>query len=135
MQRTRHNQSNLSVKPLSLAIGTALFASLVPQAMAEDSQTQAQENVEVIEVTGTRRSLRSVAESTVPVDVISLDDINSTGQLELSQVLTTLIPSFNFPNSTLADGTDHARPAVLRGLAPDHTLVLVNGKHAMLAPY
>ena len=128
MQRTRHNQSNLSVKPLSLAIGTALFASLVPQAMAEDSQTQAQENVEVIEVTGTRRSLRSVAESTVPVDVISLDDINSTGQLELSQVLTTLIPSFNFPNSTLADGTDHARPAVLRGLAPDHTLVLVNGK-------
>ena len=52
----------------------------------------------------------------------------STGQLEISQVLANQVPSFNFPSATLGDGTDHAKPAVLRGLAPDHTLVLINGK-------
>ncbi|MCF2910727.1 TonB-dependent receptor [Pseudoalteromonas sp. DL2-H2.2] len=114
---------------LAASISLVLGAAASFHTSAEQSQApKASNTTEVIEITGTRRSLRSVAESTVPVDVISLDEITSSGQLELSQVLTTLVPSFNFPNSQLADGTDHARPAVLRGLAPDHTLVLINGK-------
>ncbi|MGA4608340.1 TonB-dependent receptor plug domain-containing protein [Pseudoalteromonas maricaloris] len=128
MQFINNKLENAVRKPISLAVGAALLSTISIHAQAESNNTEAKESVEVIEITGTRRSLRSVAESTVPVDVISLEDMQSTGQLELSQVLTTLVPSFNFPNSTLADGTDHARPAVLRGLAPDHTLVLVNGK-------
>ncbi|AOT09145.1 TonB-dependent receptor plug domain-containing protein [Pseudoalteromonas luteoviolacea] len=119
------------LKPSFLAASVSLILASAPaftfKAHASSSQSP-ELKPEVIEVTGTRRSLRSIAESTVPVDIISLDEINSSGQLELSQVLATLVPSFNFPNSQLADGTDHARPAVLRGLAPDHTLVLVNGK-------
>ncbi|KZN67066.1 TonB-dependent receptor plug domain-containing protein [Pseudoalteromonas luteoviolacea] len=119
------------LKPNFVAASVSLILTSAPvftlQAQ-ESAGSKPELKPEVIEVTGTRRSLRSIAESTVPVDIINLDEINSSGQLELSQVLTTLVPSFNFPNSQLADGTDHARPAVLRGLAPDHTLVLINGK-------
>ena len=112
---------------LSLAVTSALSSSFVT-ANAAEQDTQAQENIEVISVTGTRRSLRSIAESSVPVDIITSSDMASTGQLEISQVLANQVPSFNFPSATLGDGTDHAKPAVLRGLAPDHTLVLINGK-------
>jgi iron complex outermembrane receptor protein len=117
---------------LTLAVTTALstpaLSKPVVQANADKKGKQVEENIEVISVTGTRRSLRSLAESTVPVDIITSDDMMSTGQLEISQVLANQIPSFNYPSATIADGTDHARPAVLRGLAPDHTLVLINGK-------
>jgi iron complex outermembrane receptor protein len=112
---------------LSLAVATALSTSHARVNAAEQGQ-QMEDNIEVISVTGTRRSLRSVAESAVPVDIITSADMASTGQLEISQVLAAQIPSFNYPSATIADGTDHARPAVLRGLAPDHTLVLINGK-------
>lgn len=112
---------------LSLAISTVLCVPYSPFVAAAQT-TQAQETIEVISVTGTRRSLRSIAQSTVPVDIITSSDMQSTGQLEISQVLTNQIPSFNFPSATMGDGTDHAKPAVLRGLAPDHTLVLINGK-------
>ena len=112
---------------LSLAVASALSTSYARGDVAEQGQ-QVEESIEVISVTGTRRSLRSVAESTVPVDIITSADMASTGQLEIIQVLANQIPSFNYPSATIADGTDHARPAVLRGLAPDHTLVLINGK-------
>jgi iron complex outermembrane receptor protein len=46
----------------------------------------------------------------------------------LNRVLNQLVPSYNFPQPTITDGTDHIRPATLRGLSPDQTLVLVNGK-------
>ncbi|MUH73242.1 TonB-dependent receptor plug domain-containing protein [Psychrosphaera haliotis] len=120
--------SSTKMMALSLAVASALGTS--PFALANENETQDAllENVEVISVTGTRRSLRSVAESTVPVDIITGEDLQRSGLLEMSQVLSGQIPSFNYPSATLADGTDHARPAVLRGLAPDHTLVLINGK-------
>ena len=120
--------SSTKMMALSLAVASALGTS--PFALANENETQNAllENVEVISVTGTRRSLRSVTESTVPVDIISGEDLQRSGLLEMSQVLSGQIPSFNYPSAALADGTDHGRPAVLRGLAPDHTLVLINGK-------
>ena len=121
------NSRNNSTFLISAAVTAALGISHNAIA-AETEQTPKLQDVEVISVTGTRRSLRTVAESTVPVDVITSESMTSTGQLEISQVLNALVPSFNYPSATLADGTDHARPAVLRGLAPDHTLVLINGK-------
>ena len=98
---------------LSLAATTAL-STPYSQANVAEKGKQAEENIEVISVTGTRRNLRSIAESTVPVDIITSADMASTGQLEISQVLANQIPSFNYPSATIADGTDHARPAVLR---------------------
>ncbi|KAA1156769.1 TonB-dependent receptor [Pseudoalteromonas distincta] len=112
---------------LSLAVSSALSAPY-SSVFAAEQDVQAEKSIEVISVTGTRRSLRSIAESSVPVDIITSSDMQSTGQLEISQILANQVPSFNYPSATMGDGTDHAKPAVLRGLAPDHTLVLINGK-------
>ncbi|MBB1378778.1 TonB-dependent receptor [Pseudoalteromonas sp. SR43-2] len=112
---------------LSLAVSSALSAPY-SSVFAAEQDVQAEKSIEVISVTGTRRSLRSIAESSVPVDIITSGDMQSTGQLEISQILANQVPSFNYPSATMGDGTDHAKPAVLRGLAPDHTLVLINGK-------
>lgn len=83
---------------------------------------------DAIIVTGTRRTDRTVADSPVPVDVIGADAIATSGQTETNKILNNLVPSFNFPQPSIADGTDTLRPATLRGLSPDQTLVLVNGK-------
>jgi iron complex outermembrane receptor protein len=64
----------------------------------------------------------------VPVDVITQDQIASSGYAETTQVIQALAPSFNFPRPTITDGTDTVRPATLRGLGPDQVLVLINGK-------
>jgi iron complex outermembrane receptor protein len=79
-------------------------------------------------VTGTRMSDRTVANAAVPVDVLTSAEIKQTGAVETNQILQMLAPSFNFPRPTISDGTDHIRPATLRGLGPDQVLVLVNGK-------
>eukprot|EP01035_Chromulina_nebulosa_P004864 gene4864-6622_t len=63
-----------------------------------------------------------------PIDIITAAEINTGGYTETAQILQTLVPSFNYPRPSLTDGTDHVRPATLRGLAPDQTLVLINGK-------
>ena len=81
-----------------------------------------------IAVTGSRAGERTVVSSPVPVDVISTTELRSTGRVETAQMLQAAAPSLNFPRPAVADGTDHVRPATLRGLAPDQTLVLVNGK-------
>ena len=78
--------------------------------------------------TGTRFNDRTVIESPVPIDVITRAEMEQGGYTEVSQMLQSLVPSFNFPRPSLTDGTDHIRPATLRGLAPDQVLVLVNGK-------
>jgi iron complex outermembrane receptor protein len=79
-------------------------------------------------VVGTRGAGRTVVDSPVPVDVISPADLASTGQIETSQILSVLVPSYNAPQASITDGSDHVRPATLRGLGPDQVLVLVNGK-------
>lgn len=83
---------------------------------------------EVIIVTGTRRTDRTVSESAVPIDVIGAEALLNQGTTETNRLLNNLVPSFNFPQPSLTDGTDSLRPATLRGLAPDQVLVLVNGK-------
>jgi iron complex outermembrane recepter protein len=84
--------------------------------------------LEEIAVVGTRAAERTVTEASVPVDVLTSAEIKQTGRTETAQIIQALAPSFNFPRATISDGTDHTRPATLRGLAPDQVLVLVNGK-------
>lgn len=81
-----------------------------------------------IVVLGTRTSERTVLESPVPVDVITALEIQQTGYTQTAQIIQLLVPSFNTAHSSVTDGTDHQRPATLRGLGPDQVLVLVNGK-------
>jgi iron complex outermembrane receptor protein len=84
--------------------------------------------IEEVVVLGTRAPGRTAQDLPVPVDSLSADAMAETGQTEVGRMLQTLAPSFNFSSSTISDGTDALRPATLRGLGPDQTLVLVNGK-------
>ena len=77
---------------------------------------------------GSRSAPRSSLETTVPVDVISPEDITNSNQIELTNILNYLTPSFNSNNQTISDGTDHIDPISLRGLGPDQVLILINGK-------
>ena len=79
-------------------------------------------------VVGSRAEPRSVIESTVPVDVIRTEDLARQGSRDLVSQLRTVIPSFNINTQPISDAATVVRPANLRNLAPDHTLVLVNGK-------
>jgi iron complex outermembrane receptor protein len=83
---------------------------------------------EEIVVTGTRARPRSIIESMVPIDVISSDDFVNQGDTDLSSQLRNLVPSFNVNAQPISDAATVVRPANLRNLAPDHTLVLINGK-------
>ncbi|MEO7274401.1 MAG: TonB-dependent receptor [Vicinamibacterales bacterium] len=80
------------------------------------------------QVTVGSRAAGAEAEKAVPVDIISSEEIASSGYTETAQVIQSLAPSFNFPRPTITDGTDTVRPATLRGLGPDQVLVLINGK-------
>ncbi len=107
-----------------------LLAGGIAAALAAHSagaQAPADEMREIV-VTGTRVANRSALETAVAVDVVSGETLQNAGVTELNQALSVALPSFNFPRPGLADGTDTIRPATLRGLAPDQTLVLLNSK-------
>jgi iron complex outermembrane receptor protein len=82
---------------------------------------------DAIVVTGTRTAGRSRLDSASPVDVLSGASLRQQGTTELGAALATVAPSIDFPRAAAVDGTDAIRPATLRGLSPDQTLVLVNG--------
>ena len=83
---------------------------------------------ERVVVVGSRSQPRSVIESTVPIDAIPYEEIASQGHMDVGDQLRTLVPSYNVNPQPVGDAARIMRPANLRGLAPDHTLVLVNGK-------
>lgn len=106
-------------------------AALALPGFVSAQQTAGSKNDDAIEeivATGTRAPGRTADDLPVPVDNISSDAMEETGQTEVGRMLQTLAPSFNFSTSAISDGTDALRPATLRGLGPDQTLVLVNGK-------
>ncbi|MFK7888234.1 MAG: TonB-dependent receptor plug domain-containing protein, partial [Gammaproteobacteria bacterium] len=106
-------------------------ASLAPIALIAAPAAVAQEGDQVIEeviTIGTRRQARSAADSPAPVDVISGDELLNQGDLDMSNVLRTTVPSYNVNTQPISDAASIVRPANLRGLSPDSTLVLVNGK-------
>ena len=83
---------------------------------------------ELVVVVGTRAQPRSVTDSAVPVDVIRSEDFASQGSTDLGEQMRTVVPSFNISIQPISDAATIVRPASLRNLAPDHTLILVNGK-------
>jgi iron complex outermembrane receptor protein len=82
---------------------------------------------EVIVVVGSRTE-RTVTQSPVPIDVISSEVIEESGETETNQILAQAAPSYTATHQSIADGSDHVNPAALRGLGPGQVLVLVNGK-------
>ena len=124
--QTSKGQFPSKLSSIALALLAVQFPATVVS--AQEASVAADETVERINVVGSRRVGRTVNDSPVPIDVIDEASIKATGLTETNMILNTLLPSFNFPQPSITDGTDHVRPAQLRGLAPDHTLVLVNGK-------
>ncbi|WP_341502782.1 TonB-dependent receptor [Gallaecimonas sp. GXIMD4217] len=102
----------------------ALAGVLAPPSWAAENQDE----VETIEVIGSRIALRTATDSVSPIDIISGEQLAATGMTETARALQFAAPSYHFPFSSVTDGSDAVRPATLRGLSPDHTLVLVNGK-------
>ena len=115
----------------ALAASVSFFAlPAMAQTVAaggDDTQETAEAGPDLL-VIGTRAANRTVADSPVPVDVITGDALQASGSGETNKILNQLVPSFNFPQPSIADGSDVTRPATLRGLSPDQTLVLLNGK-------
>jgi iron complex outermembrane receptor protein len=119
----------MKLKKLNTAILTALagYSLSIPIAsiaMAEE----ADENVEKIAVVGARGAPRSSTNSPVPVDVLSAEDISNVAFTDMNDVLQTLVPSYTLSRQPISDGGTFVRPAQLRGLPTDKTLVLVNSK-------
>jgi len=78
-------------------------------------------------VVGSRAAHQAADEIAVPVDIIPAEVITQQGTSELSAILQNVSPSVNFPRQSVTDADDIVRPFTMRGLSPDHTLVLVNG--------
>ncbi len=82
-----------------------------------------------VQVVGSRNYRRSSTDAPVPIDVIDVADLGAiNGKVEINQILQYAAPSFNATKQSGSDGADHIDPASLRGLGPDQTLVLINGK-------
>ena len=80
-------------------------------------------------VVGTRGAARAKLETAIPVDVIKINQAGlPTAKMDLTSVLNMAAPSFNYNKQSGADGADHVDLGTLRGLGPDQTLVLINGK-------
>ncbi len=108
---------------MGIAVSAVVSVTAALPAMAQDA-----DELEQIVITGTRVANRSALDTVAPVDVVSAETLRNVGVTEVNQALSVALPSFNFPRPGLADGTDTIRPATLRGLAPDQSLVLVNSK-------
>ena len=114
----------------------AFFIGFAPEAAAQENEVESSEatpdedvvTLEGMVVVGTRAEPRSVLESAVPIDVLPSDDFVKQGGSDLPDLLRNLVPSYNVNAQPIADAATVVRPANLRGLAPDHTLLLVNGK-------
>ncbi len=97
--------------------------------VANASLTESASSLSEVVVIGSRsQTARTNVQTAAPVDVISTKELKGFPQVDISQVLNYVAPSFNSNRQTVTDGTDHINPASLRGLGPDQVLVLVNGK-------
>jgi iron complex outermembrane receptor protein len=114
----------------ALAFAHADLAAAQEAAATAATPPDATDTTQEIVVTGTRTAGRSRLDTASPVDVLTNAALSHQGTTELGAALATVTPSIDFPRPSAVDGTDAIRPATLRGLSPDQTLVLVNGVRA-----
>ena len=107
---------------------TPAMAQSLPANSDTGTGAEAGEETGLIIVTGTRERSRTQFDTLAPVDVLSADAVRSSVSGDLTDTIAQLLPSFNVQRLPAADGQAFVRPATLRGLSADQTLVLVNGK-------
>ena len=121
------------------ALGLVLFLFADPRVLAQDESSvtefeelEGEPIVELEELTvtslGTRSQARTVVDSPVPVDVIEADVFLNLGETDMDSMLSAIIPSYTVNQQPISDAATLVRPANLRGLPPDSTLILINGK-------
>lgn len=120
--------NNYQRSAIALFVSTAITSAPLMAAEDEKSTKDAVKNAEKISVIGTRAAPRSASDSAVPVDIIDGGEIANQGPSDMVSLLQNVVPSFNVNDQPINDGSTLVRPANLRGLASDHTLILVNGK-------
>ena len=112
-----------------LAASAAFSVMATAPVYAQEAEESAKaEDYEQIAVVGSRAAPRSVADSAVPIDIISDEEFKQQGATDMVSMMQTVVPSFNVNDQPINDASTLVRPANLRGMASDHTLVLVNGK-------
>ena len=105
-----------------------LFLFQISFLVAQEQEKNPEELKEV-QIVGSRSTKRTVVNSTVPIDVINVKDVTTqSGKVEINELLQYVAPSFNANKQSGSDGSDHVDPASLRGMGPDQTLILINGK-------
>lgn len=117
---------SLTLRLLLLGSSASAITFLAAPAMAADAAAAAE--VDQIVVTGSRASGRTVETSPAPIDVVSAQELQQVNQPNLLDALNTLLPSFNLPTVGTPDIGSMVRAGQLRGLSPDQTLILVDGK-------
>ncbi len=106
-----------------LSVSALSYAQQINDTITKESK------IEEVAITGSRNKKRTVINTAVPIDVIDIKQVSqSTGQVEVNQLLQFAAPSFNSNKQSGSDGADAVDPATLRGLGPDQTLLLLNGK-------
>lgn len=114
---------NRCIAAFFLGTASMLYSQEVKDTISKESQ------LEEVSITGSRNKKRTVVNTPVPIDVIDIKQVSqSTGQVEVNQLLQFSAPSFNSNKQSGSDGADAVDPATLRGLGPDQTLLLLNGK-------
>ena len=116
---------------LAVAVLSVLTFATAADARAEAApagNAAAPATLDTMIVTGTRGSNRTQFDTLAPVDVFSQEEIQAIESSDLNDVLAQLVPSFVVQRMPMNDGLVFVRPATLRGLSPDQTLVLVNGR-------
>ena len=109
--------------------GLTLFTtSMLVQAQEVSEETTEAKDLERIAVVGARGAPRSVTSSPVPVDMLTAEDVEAVAFTDMNNVLMTLVPSYSVGRQPISDGGTFIRPATLRGMPTDKTLVLVNSK-------
>ncbi|WP_286235006.1 TonB-dependent receptor [Thalassotalea sediminis] len=103
-------------------------ANITKSKRVQTTEEQQPLSIEKISVIGSRTFSRTINDLSIPVDILTNRTLIETGETELGRMIQKLAPSFNFSSSSISDGTDVLKPATLRGLGPDQTLILINGK-------
>ena len=120
------NESKLIVSYLGFKTTEIKASENVTVNLVEEGLGLEEVNIQAV---GSRNSKRTVVNSAVPVDIINVKDVTTqSGKIEINELLQYVAPSFNANKQSGSDGADHVDPASLRGMGPDQTLVLINGK-------
>ncbi|MDB5482738.1 MAG: TonB-dependent receptor, partial [Caulobacteraceae bacterium] len=113
-----------------LLAGASLLALIAASGAAHAADAAAAADsgeVSEVIVTGTRQTGIKAADSAAPIELVGAQQLLKTGAVDLAESLATTVPSLNVQTN----GGDAAAVqvlAALRGLSPNDTLVLVNGK-------